>query len=501
MSSISGARTILFAWGLGLCALPVFAQAPSPPPPEAETVAVPAELVLHRALGALLVGATADGKLLTYDITDPRTPQKRSERDLGGTIVELRVTDGIVFAVVAEQRVLAFSLAEGGKLEAWRPVAATAGAKAAPLAVPAHAATSAVVGRVATAQRGNVLIELDSAGTVRPGDKLLIRSQNAEVRLNLFSGKEESVVTNAPVAVLEVRQVQGQRAIAELGRGDNASPGDTAELSERPPSHSIAFAPRVGYDKWVRGTVRPFLNFGEIDVGSVTDLAFGYYWHALHVQARVAPLGFSVPHGVSATNLQFIASYSNDLAEFGIGTGYSHHEFQTLSEYDCSSSGFLTGKAIAGGTSADGAVRPDRFTCAQSGATVVQHLRLGSMDGLNLRVTNTLTISGGQFRFGYLEGSIDIPLTREFNLYGAGGGATGIGWGELGMRTYLRGVGGHDTLILSTGLGGSSMRTSSIFGGKLQTFEGGSGLGSTSYIDEQNSVGGLHIAVGLEYRH
>ncbi len=500
MSAMPWARALLLVCAGSLCAWPAAADVPPAPAAEVAAVAVPAELVLHRVAGTLLVGATADGKLVTYDISDPRTPQKRGERDLGGTIVDLRVTDGVVFAVVAEQRVQAFAVAEGGKLEAWRPVAVASPNAVAPAAPPARAAASAVLGKVATAHGGSVLIELDSAGTLRPGDHVLIRSQSVETRLNLFSGKEEAAVTNAPVAVLEVRQVQGTRAIAELGRGDNASVGDTVEVTDRPASRSSIFAGRAGYDTWARATLRPMLNFGKVDVASVTELAFGYYWQFLHLQARVAPLGFSVPHGVDAANMQVIVSYSNDLFEFGLGTGYFRHEFQTLNDYDCSSNGFLTG-SVASADSSGGAVHPQRFNCAQSGPTVVQHLRLGAIDGLNLRVTDTVTISSGQFRWGYLEGSLDIPLTRELNLYGAGGGTTGLGWGEVGMRTYLRGVGGHGTLILSTGIGGSSLRTSEIFGGELQTIPGRSGANSTSYINEQNSVGGLHIAVGLEYRH
>lgn len=499
----------LRAWILGggvvlSMAAPAWAQtAPATPvaqPAAEDAVAVPAELVLHRTAGALLIGATADGRLITYDISDPRTPQKRSERDLGASILDLRISDGVVFATVAEQRLQAFAVAEGGKLELWRAAPPVHVQSATPGPAALRPATKTVLGKVSTAHRGNVLIELDSAGTVRPGDRVLIRSQHTETRMNLFSGKEEAVISNAPVAVLEVRQVQGTRAIAELGRGDDANPGDTVELTDRPPSHSSLFAGRVGYDSWARATLRPMFNFGKVDVGSVTELSFGYYWQFLHLQVRAAPWGFSVPHGVDAANLQVILSYSNDLAEIGLGTGYFRHEFKTLNDYDCSANGYVLG-AASKTTSEDGAAHQQSYNCAQSGPTVVQHLRLGAVDGLHLRMTNTLAIDGGQFRFGYLEGSLDIPLTRELNLYGAGGGATGMSWGELGIRTYLRGVGGHGTLILTTGLGGSSMRTAEIFGGELQTIPGRSGANSATYINEQNSVGGLHIAVGVEYRH
>jgi hypothetical protein len=44
------------------------------------------------------------------------------------------------------------------------------------------------------------------------------------------------------------------------------------------------------------------------------------------------------------------------------------------------------------------------------------------------------------------------------------------------------------------------MRTTALFGGTVQSYDNGAG-GKTSYmIDEEKSVGGLHIAVGLELR-
>lgn len=499
----------LAALTVGLCLAPAAALAqPAAAPespvatPEAAVLAltVPAGLVLHRVVGTLLVGATDDGKLVTYDVTDPRTPQKRSEQDVGGTVIELRVADGIVFAVVAEQKVQAFAVAEGGKLLAWRPQLQTA-AQASTGAVPTGRATSVILGKVAEARQGNVLIELDEAGTLRPGDFVLVRSQTLEKRLNLFTGKDEEAVSNAPVAVIEVRQVQGRKAVAELGRGEAASPGDTVERTERPKSQGILYAQRVGHTSWARATLRPFMNFGEIDVGSVTELAAGYYWKALHLQVHLSPVGLSVPNGVDLLNAQVIASYATDLAEFGVGTGYYRSEFEAENEWGCDSSGFLTTMGDAAASSEGGAPKPQTYRCSQSGPSVVQHLRLGAVDGLNLRMTNTLVIDRGEFRFSYLDGSLDIPLGRVLNLYGAGGGAPGVGWGEIGTRTYLRGVGAKDTLILTTGLGLSKLNTANVFGGTVQKLTNwNTNTEYWGYVDSKNSVFGLHVTVGMEAR-
>jgi hypothetical protein len=306
------------------------------------------------------------------------------------------------------------------------------------------------------------------------------------------------VVSNAPLAVLEVRQIEGNRALAELDRGEEAHPGDTIERTERRPRGVQWSAARTGYSGWARATVRPFPNFGELAVGSLTDLAGGWYWGALHLQARLAPVAVSLPHTSQAYNLQVIASYQSDIAEFGVGTGYFSHTFEGRDEYDCLDAGY--GSSVATAKDASGQSEVKVYTCRQAGPSVVQHLRLGSVDGLHVRVTNTLAVDSGRFRFGYLDGSVDVPLSRTLNLYAAGGGSIGMRWGEAGVRTYLRGVGGRDTLILTTGLGGSSIRTTRLFGGESEQVDVGAGQFLTQVVGAERAVGGLHLAIGLEWR-
>ncbi len=462
--------------------------------------AIPTGLTQHRIAGQVLVGATADGKLVVYDLTDPQTPQKRFEKQLEGQILDLRIADGVVFAVIGRHEVQAFALS-GARLDSYRPAAAVDLAAGATPATPEARTAKMVVGRVGNVREGRLLIELDSTGGVRPGDRLLVRSQQREVRLNLFSDREEEVVSNAAIAVIEVRQVQGNKAIADLSRGELADVGDTVEPTQRPANPAPWLAERVGHTAWVRATVRPMFNFGKVNVASLTDFAGGWYWNWLHLQARLSPFGASMPQTVHLTNFHVLAGYQNDVAEFAVGGGYFFNRFQARSEYQCDDGGIVALKdEPASGSSAGGVKEPPRFTCRQAGPSVVQQLRLGSVDGVNLRLTNSLAIDSGKFRFGYLEGSVDFPVARAINLYAAGGGSAGVKFGEIGTRTYFRGVGGRDSLILTTGIGGSTMRTDELFGGTAKSYDNGIG-GTYSYMeDEEKSVGGLHIAVGLELR-
>jgi hypothetical protein len=489
---------VVLALGLGIAGIAATSQPVSAAESPAGLV-VPAGLVQHRIAGKVLVGATADGKLVVYDLTDPSTPQKRMEKQLPGQILDVRLGDGVVFAVVGRHEVQAFVLGGAGSLEDYRPVIEVALARTGTETAAAEKTAKAVVGRVATVREGRLLIDLDGAGTVRPGDRLLVRSQQREIRLNLFTNREEEVVSNAPVAVIEVRQVQGNRALADLGRGEQANTGDSVEPTQRLANPTPVLAERVGHDAWIRGTVRPMFNFGEVNVASLTDLAGGWYYGPLHLQARLSPLGLSAPQAVNLANFHVLAGYQNDVAEFAVGGGYFFNRFQARYEGQCDDGGIVALKSDEA-TAGASAEEPPRYMCRQAGPSVVQQLRLGSVDGVNLRLTNSLAIDDGKFRFGYLEGSFDFPVARSINLYAAGGGSAGAQFGEIGTRTYFRGVGGRDTLILTTGIGGSAMRTNALFGGTVQSYDNGAG-GKTSYmIDEEKSVGGLHIAVGLELR-
>lgn len=475
-------------------ALPVAAAEAGPSP------VIPAGLTHHRIAGKILVGATADAKLVVYDLTDPSTPQKRLEKQLPGQILDLRLGDGVVFAVVGRHEVQAFVLGGAGGLDDYRPILEVGLAGGASATAAAETSAKAVVGRVATVREGRLLIDLDGTGTVRPGDRLLVRSQQREIRLNLFSNREEEVVSNAPVAVIEVRQVQGNRALADLGRGEQANIGDSVEPTLRPANPTPVLAERVGHDAWIRGTLRPMFNFGEVNVASLTDLAGGWYYGPLHLQARLSPLGLSAPQSVNLANFHILAGYQNDVAEFAVGGGYFFNRFQARYEGQCDDGGIVALKSSDAAVGSGAVSEPPRYTCRQAGPSVVQQLRLGSVDGVNLRLTNSLAIDSGKFRFGYLEGSFDFPVARSINLYVAGGGSAGAQFGEVGTRTYFRGVGGRDTLILTTGIGGSSMRTNALFGGTVASYDNGAG-GKTSYmVDEERSVGGLHLAVGLELR-
>ncbi len=468
-----------------LLAAPAWAQAPGVP--AVVELAVPADVVTYRIVGALLVGTTRSGKLVTYDIANRAAPMRKSETDVGSPVAELRLADGVVLAVGKDNTIRAFLFGDDGA-----PIALRWGGSTAQGTGPAATPRKGTLGKVLEAKRGNLLVELDEAASVVPGDVLLVRSRGKELKLNPFTGLEEETATNAPTAVVEVIRVEGTRVVAELNRGDVAVAGDTVELNEHRREVSRAFPSRGDYQHWFRATLRPMANIGTIDIASLTDLAWGYYGKWYHFQVRLAPLGLSVPHAVDVVNAHAIFSWSSDFAEFGLGGGYFRESWGGASSYSCDTSLGMTYDAVPNvngyGT--------QQVTCSKAGPSFVQYLRLGAVDGVNLRFTNTTVISGG-FRFGFFEGNLDIPITRTLNLYGLGGGSTSTAIGEFGVRTYLHGVGGHQTIVLTTGVGYSGLLTSSTYETTLQNVYD---TGSSSVIGGNNKLGGPHFAVGVEYR-
>ncbi len=469
----------------GLLSVPALAQLAPVSAPAAVELTVPSDVVSYRVLGALLVGATRSGKLVTYDIANRAAPVRKAELDVGAPIAELRLADGVLLAVSKDNSVRAFLFGDDGA-----PIALHWSGAAPASAGPAVARKGAL-GKVVEAKRGNLLIELEDAAGVVPGDILLVRSRAKEVKLNPFTGVEEETATNAPTAVVEVIRVEGTRAVAELNRGDVAMPGDTVELNDHRREVSRQFPARSDYTQWARATLRPMANIGAIDIASLTDLAWGYYGSWFHVQVHIAPLGISVPNGSDLFNAHAIFAYSSDFAEFGLGVGYFRETWGAYSAYDCT-----TGSTASLASTSVGGYVSQATSCTKSGPSFVQHLRLGAIDGLNVRVTNTTVISDG-FRFGYFDASLDIPITRTLNVYGLGGGGTNIGIGEFGVRTYLRGVGGHETIVLTTGVGYTALPTSTVYGAQTQTIPGTS---TQSYVNGSNQVAGPHFALGVEYR-
>ena len=93
-----------------------------------------------------------------------------------------------------------------------------------------------------------------------------------------------------------------------------------------------------------------------------------------------------------------------------------------------------------------------------TGFTINQVLRLGSIDGVNFLWRSSIFSREDTFVFGVGRGELNIPLNRRIGIFGGGGGGEN-GWNlaELGVRSYIGGTGARGTQILSASLGLASI--------------------------------------------
>lgn len=112
-----------------------------------------------------------------------------------------------------------------------------------------------------------------------------------------------------------------------------------------------------------------------------------------------------------------------------------------------------------------------------TGVAVQQLLRLGALDGFHLTWASSILSRDEQFVFGSGRGELQLPINARYALFAAGGGGrSGYAFGELGVRTFLRGTGGPGSLLLTGSIGGVSLS------------------------DGPRTLGGPSLALGLEWR-
>jgi hypothetical protein len=135
----------------------------------------------------------------------------------------------------------------------------------------------------------------------------------------------------------------------------------------------------------------------------------------------------------------------------------------------------------------------DFETPSGSGTLLTQRLRLGARDGLNLDLRNDVVLFHSQFDFSGFVGSAMIPVgQRAWLLFEGGGGSAGYAYGEIGLRSLLRGNGQQGSMFLSVSLGGQGVfeyRTRMCVGPDF-AFQ----------CEDDQVYAGPMIGIGAEYR-
>lgn len=419
--------------------------------------------------GAMLYVPVATGGVAVVDVSVADAPKVVGSVLEGRFITRLLLDGDRLVALESRDEALVLSLDDPARprltrgatstavVVAAEPSAAPAPTLPAPAPVPSFGTVSEVVG-------GRVIFEGGTEKGFRQGVRVKVLSQRKVPKPDLVTGAMVEVPSGEVTAVLAIEQADAQKAMAVLGRGDTAEKGDRVELTTEPVSERLFFPRRAPFEWRFGFVVRPFLGLEGTTkpVGIMLDAYVSWYPASipLSITLMAAPFAFGIngqePHYPGTFLL--MGGYATDFFEIGLGAGAL-----TGSIGPCLMRDPLLGT-----------------TCeVNTGFTINQHLRLGSLDGFHLAWNSSIFSRPTQFVFGVGRGEVSIPLTSRLGLFaGGGGGENGWALGELGVRTALGGAGGRGTVILRASLGYSAI------------FDGPS----------REMVGGPAVAFGMEWR-
>jgi hypothetical protein len=505
----------LIPCALCLLTLPTLAQ--SEPPPEPEPASEPTltaaldlgEIVDVVQAGSIVYAAPASGGVVIIDVSDEGAPRVVGRLAEGQAVVRLLLDGDRLWIVVLNEQIQSYSIADPlAPVTALptRPPRAPPPVSASPAPPPPledvthdvepEAAEPAaqqpslpkIQAHVQSVTGGRVIFDGGAEAGFEVGMHVRIVSQRLVAKPDLTNGGNVEVPSGEVTAVVEVEEIGPSGAMAKLGRGDVAEPGDLVEPTAARLSESIFLPRRAPF--WLRAGfhARPFLGLNTEDrkpFGMLVDAYATWYLDIVPIAltGEISPAGFTLFSGDAhyPVVLTAIVSYYTDWFEIGLGGGgMIGNEGPCQPEWD-PETGLPTTTAI----------------CEQNnGFTVNQMLRLGPIDGIHLTWNSSIFSRPEQFVFGVGRGEIGVPVTSTLGLFGAGGaGENGWAFGELGVRTFFGGTGAPGTLMLSASLG-----VVGIFDGpgKTTTFQDERGGEYVEYRREE--VIGPSVAFGAEWR-
>ncbi|MFZ9888740.1 MAG: hypothetical protein ACO3JL_14665 [Myxococcota bacterium] len=391
--------------------------------------------------------ALARGGVAVVDESSPGAPVLLGTLLPGQAISRLLLEGDRLWVIVLSESATSFSLSDplapvlalplGGaaatsSLVVAKAAATTPAEKTITTSTPGSATSISTTAKVLSVRSGRVLFDAGSDQGFAPGMRVKVISQRLVKKPDLKSGGVVEVPSGEVTAVVTLEEVEPERAMALLGRGDQAQTGDLVQATDEPLSEKL-FLPRRAPFHWRAGFVtRPFLGVGvtgSYPVGALSDAYVHYTFDALPVtvSAEVAPLGFALFAQDAHYPGTFVlsAAYVTDFFEVGLGGGALIGNLgpceQPLNQQEFDDDG-------------DGS--PDRFeatpvggpVCEENnGATFNQRLRLGALDGLHLSWASSIFARPNGFTLGVGRGELSVPVSSRLGLFGGGGGGE-KGW-------------------------------------------------------------------------
>lgn len=420
--------------------------------------------LFHVDRGDVRYSALPGGGLEVFDLSTPTAPRSLGRFAEGRVVSNIIVQGDTLVLLETHEEATRWSLnnpRQPSRVSGPAPLAQAP--EVVPSSPPAGATVLAARATIEQVRDGRIVLSAGAAQGFVKGAHVRVLAQRLEKKPDLSSGNMAELPSNAVTAVVRIEESQGEKAMARLGRGDIAEVGDLAELTDAPLSERLLFPRRSPFKVLAGFHLRPFLGLESgtasgttRSFGMLTDLYASYYFESvpMAVNVSVAPVGFTIGaiEGHYPVTFAATATYATDWFEIGLGAG-----------------------GLVGNPGPCVLLRCE----VNTGFTVNQVLRLGALDGFNLTWRSSIFSRPDRFVFGVGRGEIAVPFTSQLGLFGAGGGGeNGWAFGELGLRTYVGGIGAKGTVIVSASLGYAAI------------FDGPS----------HENVGGPSVAFGMEWR-
>ena len=346
-------------------------------------------------------------------------------------------------------------------------------------------------GTVQEVRGDEAVIDVGSAAGVAEGNRFEIRSQEMVQQYNLETRKDEMMPSNKVTAVVEVIRVASGSSLVLLGKGDRVKVGDKARLTKEELTRTNWFP---GYQRSlnrVQARVAPFVGIDSLTVGTFASLMYDRtFSFPMRLEAGFRNVGLHFGESFGAPfQFDLVPSYDTDYFEVGLGGGYQF--------------------------SAD-----DR----KRGFSFLQKVRLGTVDGLNFTMWNSFIYTdgyveevyspvtvgvpcvpdnerSGEFAWNGFDAALAIPLTDSVTL-ATDWSYSEAGWvyGDIGIRTRVRGNGGAGTLIIPVTIGGGVVLDyEQDSDGSFVCDPDSNSIEKRPYWYE-NAYGGPVVSIGLDYR-
>lgn len=428
----------------------------------------------------LYVGCAGEAKILEIDLPEAGAPTIKRTIEAPGVVKSLAVVDGAVWVWTAVTSVEVDALEELAR--AAKPTAiAPAEFEEPPVEeAPEEAPTPRVVGEVVKLEPGAAIIDLGTRDGLTKKSRIEFY---LERKVDLGDGNE--VIRQRRLSVAEIDVLGDARARVELGLNEAVPLGALARPTDAQVTSRSITAPRVPGITEISFMARPFLALGTLGGGALMDATVTHRFDIpLTLDLFVTPLAFGAARdggNVLTFGVDGVVSYDTTPFQVGLGVG--------------------TSRAANPDLPSQVAEEPDIASAMIF--TTSQFARLGPRDGLNLTVLNFFDLYEGEFSFGGLTATAQIPTNAFMNntwliLRGGGGARTGHFFGELGIRVLVRGNGLPGSIFMTPTVGGGAV--TSVTYERCSPYELPPER-SDGYCLNQVTYGGPMIGFGMEWRY